>query len=121
MKHLVNWIEIPVADLNRAIDFYSLILGIEISRFEMGDALYGIFPSKDAKNTGALVQGEHYTPCSDGVTIYLDGGEDLNNILSKVQPAGGEILLEKTYLSEEAGYIGMFVDSEGNKIGLQHN
>jgi len=28
--------------------------------------------------------------------------------------------MEKTFLSKEAGYIAIFIDSEGNKIGLQN-
>lgn len=120
MKHLVNWIEIPVLDMNRAIHFYSRILDISITPFDMGGITYGLFPTEDQRNTGALAQGEHYHPCSDGIVIYLNGGNDLNNILKKVVEAGGEVIMEKTYVSEEAGYIGMFVDTEGNKLGLQN-
>jgi predicted enzyme related to lactoylglutathione lyase len=38
---------------------------------------------------------------------------------SRVVPAGGRVVLEKTFLADEAGYLGMFFDTEGNKIGLQ--
>jgi predicted enzyme related to lactoylglutathione lyase len=34
--------------------------------------------------------------------------------------AGGTVIIEKMFLSKEAGYIGIFIDSEGNKIGLQN-
>ncbi len=52
--------------------------------------------------------------------IYLNGGDDLNRVLSRVEAAGGTVLVEKTYLSPEAGYIGLFLDTEGNRIGLQN-
>ena len=121
MEHLINWLEIPVIDLGRAKEFYSTIFnGIEF--FDMGQNgnKYAIFPVKDQFNSGALVQGEYYKPSSDGISVYLDGGEDLDNILKHVEKAGGEIIMPKTYTGKEAAYVGMFLDTEGNKIGLQH-
>ena len=121
MKHLINWVEIPVNNFERAMAFYSSILKTEINAFEMGGSQYGLFPTEDQKNTVALVKSEYHQPSTNGVVIYFDGGEDLNLILARVKEAGGEVLMEKTFLGEEAGYVGMFADTEGNKIGLQHN
>jgi len=59
-------------------------------------------------------------PGAIGVTVYLDGGDDLDSILSKVKTAGGKVILPKTHLNKEAGWIGLFSDTEGNRIGLQH-
>jgi predicted enzyme related to lactoylglutathione lyase len=121
MKHLINWLEIPVTDLKRAKKFYNTIFGgIEFHDMEMNENKYAIFPSKDQFNTGALVQGEYYKPSSDGIGVYLDGGKDMDNILRHIEKAGGEIIMPKTYTGMDAGYVSMFVDSEGNKIGLQH-
>ena len=122
MKHLVNWIEIPVNDLDRAILFYSTVLGrINFHKLSVGEFDYAIFPSEDKFNAGALVKSEFSKPSRDGITIYLDGGSDLSNILDRVEGAGGSLVMETTYLSPEAGFVGMFVDSEGNKIGLQNS
>jgi predicted enzyme related to lactoylglutathione lyase len=120
MTHLINWVEIPVIDMQRAIGFYSNILGIAFNEMEIGPVKYALFPTNDRFNSGALAQGEYYKPSADGVTIYLDGGNDLGTILSKVRTAGGIVVMEKTFLSAEAGYIGLFIDSEGNRIGLQN-
>lgn len=121
MKHLINWVEIPVTDLERAEKFYSIVLGgVEFQKMDQNGNKYAIFPSEDQFNTGALVQGEYYKPSSDGISIYLDGGKDMDNILKHIEKAGGEIIMPKTYTGKEAGYVGMFIDSEGNKMGLQH-
>jgi len=120
MKHLINWVEIPVTDMKRAIGFYSGILGITFNEMEIGPVKYALFPTDDRFNCGALAQGEYYNPSADGVTIYLDGGNNLDDILSKVKTAGGIVIMEKAFLSSEAGYIGLFIDSEGNRIGLQN-
>jgi predicted enzyme related to lactoylglutathione lyase len=120
MKQLINWLEIPVSDMPRAIAFYKQILGIDFYEMEMGDVKYALFPSEDRFNNGALAHGPYYQPSAVGITIYLDGGDDLSKILKKVSAAGGNVLMEKTLLSKETGYVGLFSDSEGNRIGLQH-
>ena len=120
MERLTNWIEIPVADMKRATAFYENILGGELHPMEMGPVSYALFPTADKYNCGALAMGEYYVPSADGVTIYLDGGNDLTRILDKVSAAGGQVIMEKTFLAPEAGYIGMFIDTEGNRIGLQN-
>jgi uncharacterized protein len=121
MKHLFNWVEIPATDINRAKKFYSTIFGdIQFQDMKINGTNYAMFPSEDIFNTGALVQGEYYKPSSDGISVYLDGGKDMDNILKHVEKAGGEIIMPKTFAGKEAGYVGMFIDSEGNKIGLQH-
>ena len=121
MKHLINWVEIPTTDLQRASKFYRSILGgVEFHEMEMNGIKYALFPSENKFNSGALVEGQYYRPSSDGVTIYLDGGKDMNSILEHVEKAGGEVIMPKTYTGKESGYVGMFIDSEGNKIGLQH-
>jgi uncharacterized protein len=81
---------------------------------------YAMFPTEDRHNAGALVQGEYHKPSPDGTVIYLDGGKDMDTILKLVDKAGGEVIMPKTNTGMEAGYVGMFVDTEGNKIGLQH-
>ncbi len=75
MKHLINWVEIPAADLARATKFYSTILGgLHFQEADLEGSKYAIFPSENKFNCGALVQGEYHKPGADGVVIYLDGG-----------------------------------------------
>jgi uncharacterized protein len=118
MDHLSNWIEIPVTNMKRAKGFYSELLNIELHEMKLGGTDYAIFAVTDQFNTGCLAKGKGYVPSTDGVTIYLNGGNDLSEMLSRVEKAGGKILWKKTFLSDQAGHIAHFKDSEGNKIGL---
>jgi len=121
MKHLINWVEIPTTDIKRAKKFYSTIFGgMQFHDMENQGTKYALFPTDDKHNTGALVQGEYHKPSADGIVVYLDGGRDMDNILKHVEKAGGEIIMPKTDTGMEAGFVGMFIDTEGNKIGLQH-
>lgn len=121
MKHLINWVEIPSLDINKSKKFYSDILnGVTFHDMEMEGSKYALFPSEDKFNCGALVQSDYHKPSSDGVMVYLDGGKDMDIILNKVVKAGGQVIMPKTYTGADAGHVGMFIDVDGNKIGLQH-
>ena len=77
-------------------------------------------PTDDVKgSSGALVFApEFYQPSANGTMVYLNGNPDLQNVLDKVEAAGGSILVPKTEISPEYGYMGVFIDTEGNRIGL---
>ena len=59
-----------------------------------------------------------YRPNADGIKIYLNGDPDLNNILGRVEAAGGKIVQKKTQITTEIGYVAVFQDTEGNMINL---
>ena len=120
MERFIHVIEIPVTDIKRAIRFYSAIFdGLEFKEEEEGSVKYALFLTDDMCDNGILlVQREQYEPSVDGPLIYLDGGDDVNEVLSKVLEAGGSVVMEKTLSKQFSGYIGMFIDSEGNRMAL---
>lgn len=117
-KSYISIFEIPALDISRAIDFYSQILDIEIEKVDLPEMQMGIFPYEGQMSTGVIVKVEGHNPSANGVTIYLNGGDNLQVILDKVEKSGGEILVAKTPHADENGYFALFLDSEGNKIGL---
>lgn len=118
MQNFINWFEIPASDFRRAVEFYKAILGIEIQETEMFGSKMGFLPSDGRNVTGAIVQGEDYEPATNGVTIYLNGGNDLQVILDRVKKHHGTVIVPKTQISPEMGYFSMFIDTEGNKLAL---
>ena len=118
MKSYLSIFEIPATDISRAIKFYQAILSINIEKFDMQELEIGVFPYEDQTVTGVIMKGEGLKPSADGVTIYLNGGDNLQVILDKVLNNGGKIMLPKTPHANEIGYFAIFLDSEGNKIGL---
>lgn len=120
LKDAIVWAEIPVLNFERAKTFYSKILDYQMYEEMMGAHRMGFLPmDPDSKGVGgAIVQGEGYTPSSLGTKVYLNGGENLNVVLDRVEIAGGKILMHKTKITEEIGYFAVFEDTEGNHICL---
>lgn len=118
MNSYISIFEIPAKDLTRAIQFYQEILSLEIERLEFPGVEMGLFPYQDQRVMGVIMKGEGYEPSSKGVTIYLNGGDNLQTILDKVESKGGTVIIPKTPHADESGYFAIFHDIEGNKIGL---
>lgn len=118
MANAINWFEIPAANLERACSFYGNVLGIEVHKQEIMGLNMGFLHNGQDGVGGAVVQGEGYVPTEEGSLIYLNGGDDLSNPLAKVESAGGTVVLPKTQISDEVGYMAIIKDSEGNRIAL---
>ncbi|MEA1881318.1 MAG: VOC family protein [Candidatus Marinimicrobia bacterium] len=115
-RNWTHWFEIPVSDFERAKSFYETIYDMKIDVFDAGPVKMGIFPHSGAG--GAICFGEHYTPGSAGVVIYLDANPNLDDVLNKIEAAGGKVLQTKKQISEEHGFMALYLDSEGNRIAL---
>jgi uncharacterized protein len=121
-KHTVTWFEIPATDLSRATAFYSTLLEVELEPVEFGGVKMAIFPGSGGEGGepvvhGALVMGEGYVPGATGPLIYLNGGDDLAGPLSRVEGAGGAVLMAKTSIGPH-GFMAVLLDTEGNKVAL---
>ena len=127
MRNTMYWVEIPAKNFERAKKFYETIFGVDMHLVPMPRGKYAIFPlDMDGKGAGgAIVEGSGYEPASadKGPIIYLDREEALEIPLSKVEAAGGKVLLPKTKngANGEFGFIAHFIDSEGNRMGLHSN
>lgn len=121
MKNAISWFEIGTTDLNRATTFYETIFGIKLNPLDLPDIKMRMFPIDDMMGVGgALVDsgGFHRPSATDGPLIYLNGNPDVQNILDKVEAAGGKIMMPKTEISPEYGNMAVIIDTEGNRIGL---
>lgn len=113
------WFEIPVTNMDRAMNFYGAIMNTTLELKKQSPVPMAMFPAnQNYGSAGALIQMDQLRPGADGPVIYLNGGEDLQAILDRVVPAGGTVLVQKTLISEEIGYFAIFLDTEGNRLGL---
>jgi predicted enzyme related to lactoylglutathione lyase len=120
MTNSVNWVEIPVLNFDRAKRFYSKIYEYEMYEETIAGCRMGFLPmDRESQGVGgAIIQGQGYVPSSLGSRVYLNGGQNLLTVLSRIEGAGGEIVVNKTKISDEIGYFAVFEDTEGNHVAL---
>jgi uncharacterized protein len=116
--HALSWFEIPATNFNRAKAFYETVLGRTIDPMVMGPTTMGFLSSDPNAVGGAIVYSEDAEPSTLGTTVYLNGGDDLAPMLSRVERAGGSIAVPKTEIGNDFGFFAHFIDTEGNKVGL---
>lgn len=104
--------------MSRACKFYGQVFQVELQAQSVFGMEMAFFPDERQAVSGALIKGEDYTPSDKGSLLYLNGGEDLSQAASRIESAGGKLILPKTMISEENGYFALFIDSEGNKLAL---
>ena len=115
MGNVINWFEIPVVDIDRAKGFYSAVLGASFDA--MPDMPDVAFFSYDGQGVGGHLQTGQGTPSDHGPLIYLDAPKGVAAAIAEVEGAGGKVLTPSQAIGK-FGYIGAFLDTEGNRVGL---
>jgi len=120
IKNSVSWFEIPVTDFPRAKKFYSDIFNFEMPENCRGETLMGFFQCDFVNGGigGAIVKDKNYQAGMNGPIVYLNGGDDLQIVLDRVELAGGKILKPKNLVNKDIGYTALFADTEGNRLAL---
>jgi hypothetical protein len=121
-RDAISWFEIPVADMARATKFYEAILDVQLNAFQVpgGGPMMAMFPADGGVNGALCCLPGFYTPSHQGPLIYLNANPDVQHALDKVVAAGGKVMVPKTLITEEYGYMAVIEDTEGNRIAL-HN
>lgn len=122
MDNAISWFEIPATDIERAQKFYETIFQIKLQNMDFTGIKMRAFPLDDPmKGVGGTIidtGGFHKPSATEGPLIYLNGNPDLQIILDRVEAAGGKVSIPKREISPEFGYMGLFEDTEGNRIAL---
>jgi len=117
--NMVGWFEIPVSDMDRARQFYETVFKINIHVVDFGGILMGWFPDRgDVPGAqGTLIKQDSYIPSQEGTLVYFIS-ENVQIELDRIEKAGGKVYQPKTHISPEHGYMGAFIDTEGNRVAL---
>ncbi|HXG53210.1 MAG TPA: VOC family protein [candidate division Zixibacteria bacterium] len=117
MASPIVWCDIPVVDLERAIRFYSAVLGAKVEKRELGGAVLGVLPHRDGETGGCLLAGGAHAPSAHGPTVYLNANGRLDDAIAAVEPNGGKVLEPKRSIGP-FGFRAIVLDSEGNRLAL---
>lgn len=119
MSNPVVWFEIAATDLERAKKFYSDVFQKEMQYVDMPDSpmyMMGSGAEGVPGAGGALVKSADNVPSTSGTMVYFYC-DDVAVEASRVEAAGGTLIVPKTSLGE-FGFMAMFIDTEGNKVGM---
>jgi|SRR5208282_2271921 predicted enzyme related to lactoylglutathione lyase len=117
MANQIVWCDIPAKDLDRAVKFYSAVLGQTVTKQSMGEMTFGLLPDAGNSVSGCLVVGDEHKPSTNGPLIYLNCDKRLDAAIAAAEKNGGKILKPKHQIGPY-GFRAVILDSEGNRIAL---
>lgn len=116
----VNWFEIYVQDMDRAVKFYETVLGGKLEKLDAPDPNLQMMAFPMAMETpgagGSLVKMEG-VPSGGGATMVYFSCDDCGVEESRVEAAGGKVFKPKMSIGQY-GFISLATDTEGNMFGL---
>jgi len=117
-RHQVVWFDIPVRDIDRAVRFYSAVLGAHLKKEQAGPGIaMAMLPHADGGVGGCLVQNADARPSETGPLLYLNAHGRLDDAIRAVEMYGGTVLSPRHSIAP-FGFRAIVLDSEGNRIAL---
>ena len=117
MSAAIVWVEIPVLDMARALAFYNALFQLQSEAHDDGERLSAVLWMIHDKPCLSLTQTAGFRPSPDGPWIYLYSEDPLEELLARVEAAGGTVLTPLTSMGEAGSYTAI-LDTEGNTIAL---
>ena len=118
MSNRIVWVDIPVLDLERAIGFYSAVLGSQVTKQGGPGFVFGLLPHTGNEAAGCLYSpGKENAPSKVGPLVYLNAEGRLATAVQAVSAHGGQVL-QAIHEIGPHGFRAIVLDSEGNRVAL---
>lgn len=111
----VVWSEIPVSDMNAAVDFYNEVFGYQMEVDESGPNPMAVLGGVMDNVGGHLYPGKPAS-AGNGPTVHLAVPGRLEDAAARCTKAGGTVLSEPVEIPP--GRFVYATDPDGNSIGL---
>lgn len=116
-KDFVVWAEIPTADMNRAVAFYTAVVDADLTIDDTGPNPVAMFKPKDmATGVGGHIYPGKPAGDGSGPTVHLATPDTLEATMERVTKAGGTVVSEP--ISIPFGRFFYALDLDGNSIGF---
>ncbi len=113
----VCWIDIPVIELDRAIQFYSAMLAAPVQKITEHGFEFGLLPHIDNNVSGSLSVMADRQPSQQGVLVYLHVEGRIDEAVEEAKKHGGRLIKAREQIGPY-GHRAVMIDSEGNAIAL---
>ena len=118
MSNTFVWVDIPVANLDRAIAFYGAVTGKPVDKIGGPGFNFGLFKHEGNQVGGCLIEPEEgVAPSMTGPLVYLDASGRLDAAIAAAEQGGGKVLKAKHSIAPN-GFRAIIADSEGNRVAL---
>lgn len=114
------WGEIAVNNMDRAVAFYGKHFSVSFKREIINDMEMAVLETEDKEAASiGLVRHAMMQPSAQGSVLYLHLSDKLSPLVERIAQGGVNILLPVMPIKDgECGFIALFEDSEGNRVGL---
>ncbi len=114
----VAWFEIPARAFEQTVAFYEALLAGKLRVEQFGGPRMAVFPYAEPGVGGAVIEAAHLQPGGAGSIVYLNCGTRLNEVIDRVEAAGGRFAGPRVELPPGMGSFVHVFDPEGNRVGL---
>lgn len=111
-KRSLNWFEIPVSDVSKALPLYAAMLDTKLA-----PTAFGGDPMVMLGSDGCLVASKTNRPMRGGTMVYLNAHDGVRACLRRAVEAGAKVVLPETSIAPH-GTIAQIEDLDGNLVGL---
>jgi uncharacterized protein len=114
----VSWFDIHVSNFDKAKKFYETVFNFQLydAPTEWEKQAFFPFNQESTNISGALVEKADMTPSANNTVVYF-ASLDCITEEKRIEEAGGKVVQPKMSIGE-FGFISIFIDTEGNTIGL---
>ncbi len=122
VRNQVVWCDVPVTDLDRAVRFYTAVLGAPVPKQEFEGMAFALLPHEEGSVSGCLTPGcptdkDPNRPSAHGPLLYFNCQGRLDQAIAAVESHGGRVLQPRHPIGPH-GFRAVVLDSEGNRIAL---
>ena len=118
MANRFVWLDIPVTNLDRAVKFYSAVIGMPVTVQSAPGFTFAVFPHDGEDVGGCLVpSGDGNAPSDKGPLVYVNVEGRIKAAADAAKQNGGRIV-EEPHAIGPHGFRAVMIDSEGNRVAL---
>lgn len=115
-KNRVVWVDVPVADLDRAASFYAAVLSNTVTKQAFNGVHFCVLDHEDG-NGGCLVLHPDHIATHSGILVYFNVEGRIRDAVVKAEANGG-MVMESVHSMGPHGFRALVLDSEGNRIAV---